>query len=262
VDGGAGIASGGNVKRSLIILLGLIAAATLGAATAVANPITFQAQSGTLSASVTFEVSGTNLIVTLANTSSADVLVPVDVLTGVFFDATGLPGLTKVSAVLASGSTVLFGTTDPGNVVGGEWAYKSGLSGAPHGAGYGISSSGLGLFGPGDRFPGHDLQGPPSGSPGGLEYGVTSAADDPTTGNKPVKGTNALIKDSVVFTFSGLPTSCDLAGKISNVNFQYGTALTDTNLRTPPPPTVPEPGSLLLLGSGLLGLAAYAWHRK
>ena len=52
-------------------------------------PVTFSASSGDLSASVTFEFDGTSLVVTLINTSAADVLVPVDVLTGVFFDVDG-----------------------------------------------------------------------------------------------------------------------------------------------------------------------------
>jgi hypothetical protein len=53
--------------------------------------ITFSASSGDLSASVEFKQDGSNLLVTLTNTSLADVLIPKDVLTAVFFTLPGDP---------------------------------------------------------------------------------------------------------------------------------------------------------------------------
>ena len=50
------------------------------------------------SASVLFEVNGSQLIVTLTNTSTEDVLAPDEVLTAVFFDIEGDPTLTRQSA--------------------------------------------------------------------------------------------------------------------------------------------------------------------
>lgn len=221
----------------LTAVAGLIAIASLPLKAA---PITIGASSGTLSASVTFDTSGTDLIVTLTNTSLNDALVPIDILTGVFFDVSG-PALvlTRTSAIVPVGSSVFYGTTDPGGVVGGEWAYLGGLSG-PGGRDYGISSSGLGLFGPGDVFPGSDLQ--PPASPDGLQYGITSAGDNLATGNAPVTGGNALIKNRVVFTLSGLPSGFDPSTMIGNILFQYGTDLSE--------PSFPEPGSMTLLAAG------------
>jgi hypothetical protein len=231
--------------RSKTFVCALALATAIGASTAaIAAPITYSATVGHRSASATFDVSGTNLIVTLINDSNDDVLVPVDVLTAVFFDVNGASlALTPVSAVLKAGSSVLFGTTDPGNVVGGEWAYRGDLdpAGTPNRA-YGISSVGLGLFGPGDLFPGTNLQGP--ASPDGLQYGITSLGDNPATGNTPVTGTNALIQNAVVFTLAGLPDSFDPSTRIENVIWQYGTDLSE--------PRIPEPATLGIFAVGAL----------
>jgi hypothetical protein len=247
-------------KRSLIVLL----AVALWVAPASAATITFYGSSGTLAASAAFTpLSGGNLQVVLTNTSTADVLVPTDVLTAVFWSGTS--GLTPVSATLSGGSTVFFGPDGGGNV-GGEWAYAASLSGAPQSAFAGISSSGFGLFGNGN-FGGNDLM--PPASVDGLQYGITSALDDTTTGNAAVTGGNqgtagnALIKNQVTFILSG--ASGLKLSDINNVSFQYGTALCDPNVPsefyiiTEP---IPVPPSALLLGSGLLGLGLIRWRRR
>jgi hypothetical protein len=103
-------------------------------------------------------------------------------------------------------------------------------------------------------FPGTDLQPPPN--PDGLQYGLTSAGDDTATGNAKVTGSQALIKNSVIFTLGGLPTGFKLTD-ISNVNFQYGTALDEGHFpgeRGIGPNEVPIPAAAWLLGTGLFGL--------
>lgn len=229
------------MKTCLMMVMAGVLAAAGGAQGAV-----FSGSSGSKAAEAEFTVSGTNLILRLANISSADVLVPSDVLTAVFFSVAG-PSLTltRTSVVLGPTSIVVSGTTDPGNVVGGEWAYRSGLGGgAPRP--YGFSSTGLGLFGPGDVFPGTNLAGP--ADPDGLQYGLLSAGDNTLTGNGGVLGT-ALIKHEVIATFGGLPADFDVS-RISGVYFLYGTALGEGGFDV-----VPAPGALALAGIGGLLVA-------
>lgn len=239
-----------NMGKSAAGLLG-IAALSLSLV-GQAQAITFSGALGDLSASADFTIQGGNLQIILTNTSSADVLIPADVLTGVFFTVPGAAGFTRESAVLTAGSLVHF---DPdgqpaGGVVGGEWVYDTDLVGAPHGANSGISSAGLGVFG-GNRFPGNNLAG--AVGVNGLQYGILSDGDDETTGNAAVTGGHALIQNSVTFLLGNLGENFSLAN-ISNVSLQYGTDLSEPNIR------VPEPSTLLLMGAGLAGIGL--WRRK
>jgi hypothetical protein len=255
------------MMKMIARLVGVAGIVSLMAGTP-AHAVSFGFTSGGLGASADFSIVGGNLQVVLTNTGTGNVLIPIDVLTGVFFDVNGVGNLTPVSALLSGGSTVFFGPSNGGNV-GGEWAYKSGLVGAPAGT-EGISSSGLGLFDPPDRFSTaalDNLQGPDE--PDGLQYGITSAGDDTGTGNAPVTGLNALIKNQVTFILSGSGLPSESGLDITNVVFQYGTALEDRHCSAiecvgtgagggGTGDQIPEPSSLILLGSGLLVLARAA----
>jgi hypothetical protein len=214
-----------------------------------AADVTFVGGLGTLSASATFGASGTDLLVILTNSSGSDVLHPRDVLTAIYFDIEGsLLSLARDSAIIGPTSAVLFGTTDPGGVVGGEWEYLSNASvTTPLGQNYVISSSGLDLAGNGGLFPGSNLQGPVSVD--GIQYGITSEGDDPDTGNAAVKGKNALVKNQVVFKLSGLPAGFDPSTSVRNVQFQYGT--TSCSKKGTGKDVcvtgIPEPGTLSML---------------
>ena len=237
---------------------------------AKAAPIVFVGSSGALAASASFEQTGTTLTVTLTNTAAGDVTDPAGVLTALFFDIAGAGPLTPVSALLNVGSTVVYDAQGqpPGGNVGGEWAYGAGLAGAPGLATEGISSSGFGVFGT-SNFIGPELAGPPNNALDGPQYGVLSAGDDILTGaGGSILNGGGLIKNSVIFKLAGLPAGFILdAGDFSHVSFQYGTGLDEPNVPgTNPtgdnPTESPEPASLILLGSGLTGVAMKLRRRK
>jgi len=260
------------MRKMHMISAAVATALTLGLVAGEAQALstrTFTFSSGTQSASAVFDITSGNLTITLTNTSGSDAMIPVDILTGIFFDlqAGNDPLLTRVSASLAGTSSVIFAPAAPvsgsvptsgtgTNGLGGEWAYREVNGGLNYGSDSGISSAGLGSFAPADRFrTDSNLQGPDD--PDGLQYGITTAGDSSATGNNAVTGDFALIKNSVVFEFSGLPVGYDLASMNEKVTFQYGTNYTEPHFDG-----VPNPAAFLMLGGGLAGLVGLRRFRK
>lgn len=241
----------------------LIAVVALGLLGSRAQAESFMFSQGTRAAQADFDIVGGNLQVTLSNTSAFDTLVPVDVLTALYFDIQGNPSLSADSARVGAGSSIIYdrATSD----VGGEWAYRQGIRSRtlPDGQSYGISSTGMGVFGRWDIIGGRNLAGPVS--PGGVQYGLASAGDDPSTGNGGIRNSRGLIKNSAVFTLSSLPPAFSL-DSISNVRFQYGTSLLEPSflpgISSDALQAVPEPSSFVLFGMGAIGLGAFVRRRK
>jgi hypothetical protein len=223
-------------------VLALLASAGSGRA-----DLLFSGSSGVFSASAQFDLTGNTLTVTLTNTSSADVLVPTDVLTGVFFNTTH--ALTPMSANL-HGSSVHYGTLTN---VGDGWGYGSGLS--AQGMNSAISAtgavSGLGMSNFSSSRNALD----------GLPYGILSAGDNLNTGNTGVTGHGPLIKNSVQFVLTAA-AGFSLSELGNSVVFQYGTMLTDNHYSSGGVPLVipvpvPPSAALFAIGSCVLGLVGW-----
>ncbi len=231
---------------------------------------------GGRSASVTFETitdaTTTYLKVTLSNTATYDSSIPTHILTGIYFSLPGDPTLSRTLGISgASAGGTIKNAADVTNV-GGEWAYRSGLDVGAEDFNQGISSSGMGLFGAGNRFNATNLQGPDS--PNGIQYGVTTLNDpddvnDSGNDNGGLDGRH-LIRSSVVFLLGNLNANFDPSTSITSVRFQYGTALAETHFGNGGNggngggggSRVPYPSSLALLGFGALGAVLVIGRRR
>jgi hypothetical protein len=228
-----------------------------------ADSRTYEGLSGDLKAQVTFEQLGSDLKVTLSNSSAQPVERPNQVLTGVFFNILNNPSL--LQATPGHTATAPDGTVNgPAGTnvnVGGEWAYKKSATNLPSDTlltnyKQGISSSDMGIFGPVDRFSsGANLAGPDS--PGGMEYGIVSPSGIGPGANMPIL-TNPFIKNSAVFLFPGMG-GLDLKNLDRTVRFQYGAATTEPYIIGGP---VPEPGTLALLGLGAAPILSRLRRRR
>jgi hypothetical protein len=240
-----------------LVLITLLA---LSAPFAHADIATFSGQSGSLKASAKFDFSGNDLIITLTNTATVAPDASNQTLTGVFFNLTGQPALTKVSATIAPGSSIVqtnqcdvncVGSTD----VGGEFGYATGVGPSF----YGISSSGY-IGGAGTLFGGLDFDAPDS--PNGINFGIVHDGFVDGSGNGGMDN-DPLIDNSVVFTFSGVAGLT--AAAVSQVVFTYGTSLTEPSFpgtRNPPQSQVPEPSSILLLGTMVAATCHVMYKRR
>ena len=180
-----------------------------------------------LSAQATFSFDPYTMYLTveLTNSSPDDVRAASDVLTAVFFSINNNPSFIPVSATLPAGTVVFFGPDGGGNV-GGEWAYAEAISG-PNLAGKGISTAAFGIFG-NANLRGLNLEGtiPVENH----NYGITSAGENPATGDAAVTGAEPLIRNSVRFRVKSA-VILDPKTAISNISFQYGTSIAaDPNL--------------------------------
>lgn len=192
-------------------------AALLVASVAQADYYEFSQSFGQRAASVKFERSGDNLVVTLWNVSFNDVTAPADVLTGVFFELDGVTTpLTRVSAGLGGNSAILFASAGGANNIASQWAYSGDLNNGPAGCRFGISTLGMGILNDADRFASG------SGTLSGIAYGLTSIGDDSTTGTAGVTGDAPIVQSAAIFVLTSIPSTFDPGNAVRNVMFQYG----------------------------------------
>jgi len=136
------------MRRS--VFLGL-AAAVVAVASSYASAASYSYEandgiSGGLDASVTFNLTGTTLTVTLKNLTTSAVTQNGAGLTAVFWDSAKSIGGSFSGVSLASGSSILNGTnSEDGNGTGTGWFGYSDNANPPTSQTYAVSSAGLGI---------------------------------------------------------------------------------------------------------------------
>lgn len=263
------------INGYLSAMLAACAISLVGPAASRADLISFSgtgsdglSPANSLSATATFSMNGTQLVIDVQNTGAFTTLDPVDVLTAVYFDINGQPALTGPTAAVATGS-VLFdvpgktAVTAPSSLMvsstSGGWDYATGATGGVSQY-YGLGTVGL------DRFDGSLTN---AGSGSQSNYGVIqNVTYTKFTGN--LKNTNngqtPLVKDTIEFTLSGLSKGFNLTS-ISNVRFQYGTSNSEPSFTVQTgtftsSAIAPEPSTILVAAVGAIGFVGYGLTRR
>ncbi len=209
-----------------------------------------------LQAAASFWVSGSQLMVNLANTSSNDVLSPNDILQAVYWDMASNISLSLTSAIVdqkcsfigsSAYNCVANAIATVGNGNNGSqlanYKYNGKTTASPTGM-RGIGSAGLNNF----------------GGTGGGDWGILSAGDNLATYNGGMVSNSPYAKNSATFSLNinknGKSYTPAQVGDLSikNISFNYGTSYNLLDGALVPPATLPEPTDFALfpLAIGLM----------
>lgn len=190
-----------------------------------------------LKAQATFSWSAGVLTVALKNTAVNPTDIPAHALSGVYWNMTGNPAMTKNSVALGGSSTIV---NPDGGTFAKKYGFKGGITSASLGVtnAYGLSSVGLGIFGKSDQF---DSSGGGGSQLNGDDYDLISAAGH---ASQPQLNSIPLVQDEVIFKMNLASFN---ESDISNVRFHYGSDAAD-----PTTGVVPEPATMSLLGLALI----------
>jgi hypothetical protein len=205
------------------------------------------------SGTAVFEVNGSTLTLTLTNTTTQPVTAAWQALSGLTWDISNGVTLTAVSAVVG-GSSILLNPPFVATDLSGEWAFRDDISAGSSPSGplgtYGIGAIGdinfgVDTFGSKDCFATDPSNNDKCDSvfgkvgPGGIDAAIVGPNFSPNGGfGGPV------VQNEMVFTFN-ITNGTLTQDEITNVQALFG---------TDGAPAIPEPATLLLLGSGLLGM--------
>ena len=229
-----------NMKKSLLALA-IFGIVSLAHQTAKADPISVCTGAGCSTTNVTGSIVAGNGTVTITlnnNLTNAQVVSVIQNISGVYFQVSGY-NLGAVS-LTASNSTQSTNIDNSGNAV---------LAGAVNPTGWGAGHNGAvvtvcvvcaGGFNVGPTA------GPEQTIIGGTGSGTYANANGSIAGNDPH---NPFLVGTVTFTLAVPGVTAN--STFSNVVIQFGTTATP-----PEQQQVPEPASMLLLGTGLIGAAA------
>jgi hypothetical protein len=256
------------------LVIGASVASLLFAASAFADTVSLTytgsiATGHSAAATFTFDNSANTVTVRIANTMGAaynntggrD-------LSALFwnFTNTGTMGVTYNNAPIPNGPNQ--NTWDATNVSatnGGTihaaydpqqmWAFRNGLSGAPGNAAYGLSSAGLGIFGPANML----QSGGPPPQPAGPDGTIVSATGNPFDGSRPQ------FRNYVEFVFgvdhNFFPSDLSTIG-VNSVRTQFNTGLyADQQVQLTLIP-LPPAAWIGIGGLGIAGLARRRWRRQ